>query len=57
MEFRCDGVCLESVLGDFPETIVGNCVVLQICSELGCGVVNGVGGHTRCLRDGICPEL
>ena len=29
----------------------------EICSELGYGVVNGVGGHTRCLRDGICPEL
>ena len=28
-----------------------------ICSELGYGVVDGVGGHTRCLRDGICPEL
>ena len=32
-------------------------VVTEICSELGCGVVDGVGGHTRCLRDGICPEL
>ena len=29
MEFRCDGVCSESVLGDFPETIVGNCVLLH----------------------------
>ena len=29
MEFRCDGVCSESVLGDFPETIVENCVLLQ----------------------------
>ena len=29
----------------------------EICSELGYGVVDGVGGHTRCLRDGICPEL
>ena len=28
-EFRYDGVCSESVLGDFPETIVGNCVLLQ----------------------------
>ena len=32
-------------------------VVMEICSELGCGVVDGVGGHTKCLRDGICPEL
>ena len=32
-------------------------VVTEICSELGYGVVDGVGGHTRCLRDGICPEL
>ena len=28
-EFRCDGVCLELVLGDFPEMIVGNCVPLH----------------------------
>ena len=28
-EFHYDGVCSESVLGDFPETIVGNCVLLQ----------------------------
>ena len=32
-------------------------VVMEICSELGYGVVDGVGGHTECLRDGICPEL
>ena len=32
-------------------------VVTEICSELGCGVVDSVGGHTKCLRDGICPEL
>ena len=25
--------------------------------ELGYGVVDGVGGHMECLRDGICPEL
>ena len=31
-------------------------VVTEICSELGYGVVNGVGGHMECLRDGICPE-
>ena len=31
-------------------------VVTEICSESGYGVVNGVGGHTECLRDGICPE-
>ena len=32
-------------------------VVTEICSELGCGVVNSVGGHMKCLRDRICPEL
>ena len=32
-------------------------VVTEICSELGYEVVDSVGGHTRCLRDGICPEL
>ena len=32
-------------------------VVTEICSESGYGVVYGVGGHTECLRDGICPEL
>ena len=32
-------------------------VVTEICSELGYGVVDSVGEHTRCLRDGICPEL
>ena len=32
-------------------------VVTEICSELGCGVIDGVGGYTKCLRDGICPEL
>ena len=29
----------------------------EVCSELDYGVVDGVGGHTECLRDGICPEL
>ena len=29
----------------------------EICSELGYGVVDGVGGHTEYLRDRICPEL
>ena len=32
-------------------------VVTEICSELSCGVVDGVGGHTKCLRDRICLEL
>ena len=32
-------------------------VVTEICSELDYGVVDGVGGHMECLRDGICPEL
>ena len=31
-------------------------VVMEICSELGYGVIDSVGGHTECLRDGICPE-
>ena len=29
---------------------------MEICSESGYGVVDGVGGHTEYLRDGICPE-
>ena len=32
-------------------------VMTEICLELGYGVIDGVGGHTECLRDGICPEL
>ena len=32
-------------------------VVTEICLELGCGFIDGVGGHTKCLRDGICLEL
>ena len=32
-------------------------VVTEICPELGYGVINGVGRHTECLRDRICPEL
>ena len=31
-------------------------VVTEICSESGYGVVNGVGGHTECLRGRICLE-
>ena len=31
-------------------------VVTEICSESGYGVVDGVGGHMECLRDGICLE-
>ena len=30
---------------------------MEMCLELDYGVVDGVGGHTECLRDGICPEL
>ena len=30
---------------------------MEICLELGYGVVDGVGGHTECLRDGICLQL
>ena len=29
---------------------------MEICSESGYGIVDGVGGHTECLRDGICLE-
>ena len=29
---------------------------MEMCSESGYGVVDGVGGHTEYLRDGICPE-
>ena len=32
-------------------------VVMEICLELGYGVIDSVGEHTKCLRDGICPEL
>ena len=31
-------------------------VVTEMYSELGSGVVCDVGGHTECLRDGICLE-
>ena len=31
-------------------------VVMEICSELGSGVVSDVGEHTECLRDRICLE-
>ena len=30
---------------------------MEICLELDYGVVDGVGGHMECLRDGVCPEL
>ena len=30
---------------------------MEMCSELDYGVINSVGGHTECLRDGICLEL
>ena len=30
---------------------------MEMCSELDYGVVDSVGGHMECLRDGICPEL
>ena len=29
---------------------------MEMCSESGYGVVDGVGGHTEYLRDGIHPE-
>ena len=32
-------------------------VVMEICLELDYGVVDSVGGHMECLRDGICLEL
>ena len=28
----------------------------EICSESGYGVIDGMGGHMECLRDGICLE-
>ena len=31
-------------------------VVMEICSESGYGVIDGVGGQMECLRDGICPK-
>ena len=31
-------------------------VITEMCSELGYGVVDGVGGCMEYLRDGICPE-
>ena len=37
---------------------MGECKDLPSCySELDYGVVDGVGGHMECLRDGVCPEL
>ena len=30
---------------------------MEMCLESGYGVINGVGGHTEYLRDGIRPEL
>ena len=30
---------------------------MEMCSELGYGVIDGVGGRTEYLRDGIRPEL
>ena len=32
-------------------------VIMEMCSESGYGVVDGVGGRTEYLRDGICLEL
>ena len=29
---------------------------MEMCSESGYGVVDGVGGRTKHLRDGICPD-
>ena len=29
---------------------------MEMCLESGYGVINGVGGHTEYLRDGIRPE-
>ena len=31
-------------------------VITEMCSESGYGVIDGVGGRTEYLRDGICPE-
>ena len=32
-------------------------VIMEMCSESGYGVINGVGGRTEYLRDRIHPEL
>ena len=29
---------------------------MEMCLESGYGVIDGVGGRTEYLRDGICPE-
>ena len=47
MEFRIDGVCSELGFGNIPE----------MDSEMGCGVIVGVGGHMEFCSDGICLEL
>ena len=31
-------------------------VIMEMCSESGYGVIDGVGGRTEYLRDGIRPE-
>ena len=47
MEFRINGVCLELEFGNIQE----------MDSEMGYGVVVGVGGHMEFCSDGICSEL
>ena len=47
MEFRIDGVCSELEFGNIPE----------MDSEMGYGVIVGVGGCTEFCSDGICSEL
>ena len=47
MEFCINGVCSELEFGNIPE----------MDSEMGYGVVVGVGGCTEFRSDGICSEL
>ena len=47
MEFRIDGVCSELEFRN----------ILEMDSEMGYGVVIGVGGRTEFRSDRICSEL
>ena len=47
MEFRINGVCSELEFGN----------ILEMGSEMGCGVIVSVGGCTEFRSDRICSEL
>ena len=55
MEFCIDRVCSELDCGNIPEMERGN--IPEMDSEMGYGVVVGVGGCTEFHSDGICSEL